>query len=330
MAREGLRRRIAKSRDSNITFMSIPNGRGGVRTITTSQFNLYALFFLFLSLFMTFFSVYFIVLRKYHISRVMLDRQMAEMKFLRDEKEQLYVVTAKQRGELETLYEHSIELARRLDRLEGFKVEIENIIHKVPSTPPQTQVASLPPEEGQMLPDARGGRPFGTDSLFLETQGMVGALMGQTPEKEEDMIRLKSAAVEYKRRYDHTPTIWPLEGRITSRFGPRTHPITKKPDHHTGIDIAVPVGTPVKAVADGVVHFSGWSPGYGYTIILDHDYGLQTLYAHNSKLLVGAGTVVKKGQIVAHSGNTGNSTGPHLHFEIIRRGQAIDPMTYLK
>ena len=108
--------------------MSIPNGRGGVRTIN-------ALFFLFLSLFMTFFSVYFIVLRKYHISIVMLDRQRAEMKFLRDEKEQLYVVTAKQRGELETLYEHSIELARRLDRLEGFKVEIESIIHKLPSSP---------------------------------------------------------------------------------------------------------------------------------------------------------------------------------------------------
>ena len=98
---------------------------------------------------------------------------------------------------------------------------------------------------------------------------------------------------------------------------------------HYGLDIAVPTGTPIRAAAAGRVTFAGRRGGYGYLVIIDHGKGVETRYAHNSKLLVSAGDRVERGQIIARSGNTGNSTGPHLHFEIRYRAKAVDPYKYL-
>ncbi|NLW55165.1 MAG: peptidoglycan DD-metalloendopeptidase family protein [Firmicutes bacterium] len=123
--------------------------------------------------------------------------------------------------------------------------------------------------------------------------------------------------------------IWPVQGRISSRFGLRFHPILKKNRFHSGIDITIPTGTPVKAADSGRVLMSQWNGGYGYFIALDHGNGLSTAYAHNSRLLVKEGEMVTKGQVIAYSGNTGLSTGPHLHFEVRVQGAPDDPMKYL-
>src|SRR5690606_11848779 len=117
---------------------------------------------------------------------------------------------------------------------------------------------------------------------------------------------------------------WPVRGRISSRFGPRWGRM------HYGLDIAVPEGTPVRAAAGGIVRFSGWRGGYGYLVIIDHGNGVETRYAHNSRLTVRVGQRVARGAVVAYSGNTGNSTGPHVHFEIRRRGRAVNPEQYLR
>ena len=123
--------------------------------------------------------------------------------------------------------------------------------------------------------------------------------------------------------------IWPVTGRISSDFGRRIHPIRKVEDFHSGIDIAVPTGTRVRAAADGVVTFSGWMGGFGYTVVIDHGDGVETLYAHNSQLQVSVGTKVKQGDTIALSGNTGTSTGPHLHFSIKVDGEYVDPANWL-
>ena len=112
--------------------------------------------------------------------------------------------------------------------------------------------------------------------------------------------------------------------RFTSTFGPRWGRM------HNGIDMAVAVGTSVKAADGGTVTFSGWKGRYGYMVEIRHNDSMVTRYAHNSKLLVSVGQEVGQGQIIAKSGNTGTSTGPHLHFEVIKDGECVDPMEYLK
>ncbi len=123
--------------------------------------------------------------------------------------------------------------------------------------------------------------------------------------------------------------MWPTTGRITSGFGSRTHPLTGEQDFHTGVDIAAPHGTPIKASAAGEVVFAGWKGGYGYTVKIDHGSDVETLYAHNSQIGVDKGDYVSKGEVISYSGNTGTSSGPHLHFEIINRGEHVDPLQYL-
>jgi len=117
--------------------------------------------------------------------------------------------------------------------------------------------------------------------------------------------------------------IWPVSGPVTSGFGPRFGRM------HEGIDIAVPEGTPVVAAAAGTVIHAGWLGGYGNLVVVDHGNGLATAYAHNSGYAASVGQSVGQGQVVAYSGNTGNSSGPHVHFEVRVNGTAVDPLGYL-
>jgi murein DD-endopeptidase MepM/ murein hydrolase activator NlpD len=121
----------------------------------------------------------------------------------------------------------------------------------------------------------------------------------------------------------------PLEGRISSNFGTRFHPIDKVSKFHAGVDIAVPRGTSVGAAADGTVTFAGQKGGYGNVVIVEHADGHTTFYAHCDKLLVKEGQTVTVGEEIAKSGSTGKSTGPHLHFEVRENGKPIDPLKFL-
>jgi murein DD-endopeptidase MepM/ murein hydrolase activator NlpD len=117
--------------------------------------------------------------------------------------------------------------------------------------------------------------------------------------------------------------MWPVSGPVTSPFGWRWGRM------HEGIDIAVPTGTPVRAAASGRVIIAGWMGGYGNLVVIDHGGGLSTAYGHNSSFAAGAGTSVSQGQVVAYAGSTGNSTGPHVHFEVRVNGSPVDPLGYL-
>jgi murein DD-endopeptidase MepM/ murein hydrolase activator NlpD len=117
--------------------------------------------------------------------------------------------------------------------------------------------------------------------------------------------------------------MWPVSGPVTSPFGWRWGRM------HEGIDIAVPTGTPVHAAQSGRVIIAGWMGGYGNLVVIDHGGGLSTAYGHNSSFAVGSGASVAQGQVVAYAGSTGNSTGPHVHFEVRVNGAAVDPLGYL-
>jgi murein DD-endopeptidase MepM/ murein hydrolase activator NlpD len=121
----------------------------------------------------------------------------------------------------------------------------------------------------------------------------------------------------------------PIEGELTSAYGLRRHPLTQKARFHQGLDIAAPAGTPFRAAQSGTVIFSGVLGGYGNTIILEHAEGYRTLYAHAAKLLVSQGESVGAKQAIGIVGNTGRSTGTHLHFELQKGGEKADPLEFL-
>lgn len=123
--------------------------------------------------------------------------------------------------------------------------------------------------------------------------------------------------------------LWPVTGAVTSEYGWRTHPIFGGSKFHSGIDIAADYGEPIRAARGGVVTHSGWIDGYGNTIMIDHGGGLVTLYGHNQSVAVDVGQKVRQGQIVAYCGSTGNSTGPHCHFEVRRNGEPVSPYDFL-
>jgi hypothetical protein len=132
-------------------------------------------------------------------------------------------------------------------------------------------------------------------------------------------------------RLKHVPAIRPLEGILLSGFGMRTHPVFKYKRMHDGIDFRADIGTHLFATGDGVVKYASRNGNYGNLLIIDHGFGFETRYAHLSGYADGVrvGSEVKRGDIVAYSGNTGLTNGPHLHYEVYRDGEAIDPLNYL-
>lgn len=123
--------------------------------------------------------------------------------------------------------------------------------------------------------------------------------------------------------------IWPISGPITSEFGWRTHPIFGTARFHSGLDIGGDYGMPIYAAAGGTVIYAGWISGYGNAVIIDHGGGVTTLYGHNDSLNVSEGENVAQGQVIAMCGSTGNSTGPHCHFEVRENGEPVSPYGYL-
>jgi murein DD-endopeptidase MepM/ murein hydrolase activator NlpD len=130
----------------------------------------------------------------------------------------------------------------------------------------------------------------------------------------------------------HTkPEGWPLRsgGVVTSEFGYRRHPITGRRSMHNGIDIAGKTGSPILAMADGLVIFAGRKQGYGNIVKIRHGNGLETWYAHNKENRAKEGDLVRRGQEIATLGSTGRSTGPHVHFEVRKNGSPVNPRAYL-
>ncbi len=122
---------------------------------------------------------------------------------------------------------------------------------------------------------------------------------------------------------------WPVSGSITSSFGYRTHPVLGYQRLHAGTDFGAPAGAPIVAADGGVVVTAGWLGGYGNTVVISHGGGIATLYGHQSRLAVGVGARVRRGQVIGYVGSTGMSTGPHLHFEVRVNGGPVDPVRYL-
>lgn len=137
-------------------------------------------------------------------------------------------------------------------------------------------------------------------------------------------------AIEEKKEYMRSiPLLWPVRGWVTSEFGFRFSPIVETYKFHQGIDISTRPGTPIISPADGRVIFAGWEGTYGKTILINHGYGIVTRYAHLSEIYVSEGQMVKRWEVIGTVGDTGITTGPHLHYEVIVNGVPVNPRNYL-
>lgn len=127
-----------------------------------------------------------------------------------------------------------------------------------------------------------------------------------------------------------TPSLWPVVGQITGHFGERLDPFSGEGAFHTGVDISCPYGEPVRATAEGVVVEAAEHSGYGRLVMVDHGFGVTTLYGHLSRYAVPPGTQVKRGDIIGYAGVSGRSTGPHVHYEVRIKNAPVNPMRYLR
>jgi murein DD-endopeptidase MepM/ murein hydrolase activator NlpD len=131
-------------------------------------------------------------------------------------------------------------------------------------------------------------------------------------------------------QFADAPSIWPIEGKISSGFGEREDPFSGEGKFHTGLDILAPTGTPIRAAGDGIVETSGMANGYGREVIIDHGHGVRTLYGHMSALVAIAGQRVIRGQVIGYVGQSGRATCPHLHYEVRINNVPVNPHKYLR
>lgn len=158
----------------------------------------------------------------------------------------------------------------------------------------------------------------------------IAQLATQFDDQQAQLTALQSLLMDARIESNLKPTGMPVQGYISSYFGGRPDPFTGHSARHTGIDIATPLGTPVHAVAEGMVTFAGIRHGYGNVIEIDHGNGYMTRYAHNSKLVAHPGQRVHVGDVIADAGSTGRSTGSHVHFEVWYKGHVVNPLAYVR
>ncbi len=225
---------------------------------------------------------------------------------------------------------HNLDaLALRLGQMNAHVVRLDALGQRL------TQMAGL--EDGEFdfaaIPSLGGPEEVVSRGDLAQVSGLVSALDGlgyRLEDRQEQLSVLEDFLLNRKLRGEVLPEGRPVSaGYISSGFGTRTDPFTGRAAFHKGIDFAGRAGADVVAVASGVVIWSGDRYGYGEMVEVNHGNGFVTRYAHNNENLVVVGDTVKRGELIATMGATGRATGPNLHFEVLRNGQVVDPLTYI-
>ena len=293
-----------KKKTQKLTLMMIPNSTSKIRQYAFSYKIIAAavLALIMLTSMLTFFSTrYFYVNQDYQN----LNRQLITLK-----KE-----NTAQKVKIDYFASKSQEIESRIAKLKELENQITKAIDPKAAEAESMSVVSRSADRDFYMPEVDEADIRFVDELLSSQEKNIDELF--------DNIQGKITKLE------KIPNSMPTEGRLTSPFGDRTHPVTKKIEFHSGIDLANNTGTYIYASATGIVLFSEINGTYGKMILISHGNGYSTVYAHLSKQLVKAGDQVKKGDLIGKMGSTGRSTGPHLHFEIRENGTPIDPQKIL-
>ncbi len=250
--------------------------------------------------------------------------QVVENRVLREENAQL-------RTQVKLIHEKVSHVTSTLDRVERFDQKLRALT-QLNDPERNLAIGPLPADdhqEGEEAPeevtDSHASVP--EDVSFLPSK--LDSLSSEADRQEQSIQELTRYFEDQKELLASTPSIWPTRGWVTSDFGVRLDPYTAERAMHRGLDIANAPGTPVVAPSDGVVVFDGTEGGYGNVLVVDHGYGVRTRYGHLSKIFVHVGDHVHRGQKVAAIGNTGRSTGPHLHYEVRVNGIPENPRKFI-
>jgi murein DD-endopeptidase MepM/ murein hydrolase activator NlpD len=243
----------------------------------------------------------------------------------------------------ETMEESRADLAQvksvTTSRLEALTIRLANLQARLVRLDALGEklsgVAGLPAKQFDFSQEPSVGGPevgVGTTLTPNDLLGELAALEKRIANRQLQLEKLNSMLTERESLAEFDVSGRPVDGGyISSDFGRRLDPFTGNLAVHQGVDFNTgKIGENVFAVAAGVVSYAGWQEGYGQLVRIDHGNGFETLYGHDSKLLVKEGDVVKKGQIIALSGTSGRSTGPHVHFEVHKNGRVVDPASYIQ
>jgi murein DD-endopeptidase MepM/ murein hydrolase activator NlpD len=295
------------------TFLFLPGPKARVRTLTISKSAIKSVFFSLAGvLVLSVFLVY-----KYNDVK-------GKVRELQSTREELM----EQKAEVQNYALNLIDYKRQMFLIREQDTKLRQALGLGPRDKAQQLLGIGGPDELGLQNLAAFGIKKQDEALKAMHQEL--AQLKKVASKQEASLQTLIEYFEDKRSLDAaTPSVWPIHGWVTSPFGTRVSPLTGKIQFHEGIDIAAQIGTPVVAPADGMVIKAGFEAGYGNMVELSHGYGLKTVYGHNSRLNVKPGQHVKRGDIIAYVGDTGSSTGPHLHYEVRSNGLPVSPVRYL-
>lgn len=219
-----------------------------------------------------------------------------------------------------------LELARLTSQLSTLQQDLQLLAQNDAKV---RVMASLTPAASEAMTGVGGPPESSSEIGFSDLQLKIEQTRQQIDLHRQSQEEIQGLLNDQRSLLAAKPEGWPTKGWMTSLFGMRKSPFTGERKMHEGLDIAARTGTPIYATADGIVSQAETAPGYGKLVVIEHGYGYKTYYAHNSKLLVKVGQRVRRGDKIAAVGNTGSSTGSHVHYEVRRNGVPLNPRNFL-
>ncbi len=237
---------------------------------------------------------------------------------------------ADRRADVSRLESENQELVRVNQELESTIAAVQQRLDDFEKRTSQLALAAgMVGESGKPMILESAGSAMNTGGPYTPLPGDINVLKLRGDMIAEHLLEVEQAMADQEQKLSSTPTIAPVIGVITDGFGNRRDPFTGKRAYHHGLDLSARRGTPIVAPADGVVVFAGRNNGMGRMIRISHGFGFQTVYGHLDKILVEPGQDVRRGEEIGHVGNTGRSTGSHLHYEVLKDGRFVNPLYYI-
>ncbi len=295
------------------TFMFLPGPNARVRTLSISKSALKSVFLSLVAVFVI--SLYLV----YEYNNV--KDKVWELQTAREELMQ-------QKAQVQSFALNLLDYKRQMFLLRDLDTKLRRVVSLGPRDKAQQVLGIGGPDELGLQNLATLGEKK-QEEVLKEMHQELSQLKGAASRQEASLQLLIEYFEDKRSLYASTPSLWPVRGWVTSPFGNRTSPFSGILKFHEGIDIAAQTGTPIMAPADGVVIKAGFSTGYGNMVEISHGYGIKTVYGHNSRLNVKAGQRVKRGEVISYIGDSGSSTGPHLHYEVLINGLQVNPIRYM-